>query len=158
MSWACGIDCEPNSFYVTKQQTARKAHACSYCGGVIKPGTRYEMMRAGYPSSRPFRGSRSGALIFKDVRADVARKYPRVEPHHMFEDCFEVCVEKYHKECESLMRLAAEYICGETSLVFGSNLDGASHEILALEDDYFTGSEREDWMMAYGEILEAHCL
>jgi len=68
-------------------------------------------------------------------------------------------VEKWHSECEALMRLAGDLICGDSVVAFGSTLDGASNELLSLQEgkwDSVSSDDVKDWMLKYGEILEKY--
>ena len=67
--------------------------------------------------------------------------------------------EKYHHECKALMYSASEVLCGEAIISFGSTLDGASSELLALEandpywyDDGFV----KEWHISLGKVWEEH--
>ena len=159
MSWCCAIDGDPNAFYKKTEQKARIEHQCNFCQGTITPGTKYGSFRAGYDDIRQARGSRNSGVLFADVGEENARKWPNMVPYPINEDCFTVVVEKFHFECDRLIREAADMICGETTVCFGSTLDGASEQLLAIDvqDWGLPADDIKDWMEKYGEILEKHC-
>ena len=65
--------------------------------------------------------------------------------------------EKYHHECKALMYEAAEALCGESVIAFGSTLDGASRELLSAEvNDQYWGYDDfvKKWMILLGDVWE----
>ena len=68
--------------------------------------------------------------------------------------------EKYHHECKALMFEAAEVLCGERVIAFGSTLDGASSELLSLEanDPYWVQDDDfvRKWHERLGDVWEKY--